>query len=460
VTARRAGAAAVTAMLAAVALTAPDPAAASGIAYIKEHNVWLSSPDGSVQRQVTTDGTPARHYNWPSQADDGTILAKLGDYFVRMRPDGTRIGDPVPGIGSDVQHSGNLTVMAGPAAPRISPDGTRFAYWISARSLVTCPIWNPGCSFQDTDYTLVSRVDRFTPPEEFGAVRDYRDPSWIDNDRLLVTNHGAGLKEGAISQVGAGEPGILPWYDNPPWVSYIGQSELARSGDKLATLGGSESFGPAMKELYLYGVSGYPAPPEPRCMIDEAAPPSRKFLQPAWSPEGDELAVGESDGIHVFGNIPDLRTATVDCGQITERVLLDGSAAFWSPVSVQGPPPPPPPPGPPVPPVPPTDPAPPLMTDVAVVKRQKGSVVRVRLRVLAARSTVRARLRGRAGRRVMGSATEQVATPGPLALDVPLNRRGRKAMRAAGRLRLSLRLAVVGADGSRATARRPVVLRG
>jgi hypothetical protein len=187
VTARRAGLAAVAALLAAVALTAPEPASASSIAYIKEHNVWLSSPDGSVQRQVTTDGTPARHYNWPSQADDGTILAKLGDYFVRMRPDGARIGDPVPGIGSDIQHSGNLTVMAGPAAPRISPDGTRFAYWISARSLVTCPVWNPGCSFRDTDYTVVSRVDRFTAPEEFGAVRDYRDPSWIGNDRLLVT---------------------------------------------------------------------------------------------------------------------------------------------------------------------------------------------------------------------------------------------------------------------------------
>jgi hypothetical protein len=61
---------------------------------------------------------------------------------------------------------------------------------------------------------------------------------------------------------------------------------------------------------------------------------------------------------------------------------------------------------------------------------------------------------------VMGSATERVATPGPLVLEVPLNRRGRKAMRAGGRLRLSLRLAVVGPEGSRATARRPVVLRG
>lgn len=64
----------------------PGTAAASSIAFIKDDNVWLTSPDGSRQRQVTTDGTDARGYYWPSQADDGTILAKLGDHFVRIRP--------------------------------------------------------------------------------------------------------------------------------------------------------------------------------------------------------------------------------------------------------------------------------------------------------------------------------------------------------------------------------------
>jgi hypothetical protein len=107
------------------------------------HNVWLTSPDGSRQRQVTTDGTASRAYNWPSQADDGTILAKYGDLFVRLRPDGTKLGEPIPAVGSDIRHSGSMTVMAGPAEPKISPDGSRFAYWISARNLDTCPIWTP-----------------------------------------------------------------------------------------------------------------------------------------------------------------------------------------------------------------------------------------------------------------------------------------------------------------------------
>ena len=69
------------------------------------------------------------------------------------------------------------------------------------------PDLGPGCSYQDTDYTIVSRVDRFTQPEELGVVRDYRDPSRIDDGNLLVFNYGLGVKAGAISPVGQDEAG-------------------------------------------------------------------------------------------------------------------------------------------------------------------------------------------------------------------------------------------------------------
>ena len=440
------------AALVVLALTLPPATAgASSIAYISNHNIWLTSPDGSRQKQVTTDGTPTRRYNWPSQADDGTILAKLGDHFVRLRPDGTKLGVPVPAVGSDVQHSGNLTVMAGPSAPRISPDGTRFAYWLSARSLVTCPIWDPHCSFRDTDYTLVSRVDRFTPPEEFGAVRDYRDPSWIGNDRLLVMNYGLGVKEGAISQVGAGEAGLLQWFDPPAGLPYIGQGALSRPGDKLATLAGTDAFGPAQEQLFLYGVSsGYPTPPEPKCYVATAAPPSGKFLIPSWSPDGTELAVGESDGIHIYGNIPDLRTPDPNCAQITERVLVHGSAPAWGPADMPGTGPPPPPPS-------TSSPTTRPISHLTMERRQAGRAVRIRLRTRTANSIIRARLLRR--KTLMGSATKHAARAGTLSLTVPLNRRGRAALNRHRRLRLTVRVTATAPGTSPVMASRKVTLR-
>jgi hypothetical protein len=436
----------------ALALILPGSAMASSIAFVKDDNVWLSSPDGSRQRQVTTDGTASRAYNWPSQADDGTILAKYGDLFVRLRPDGTKLGEPIPAIGSDIRHSGSMTVMAGPAEPKISPDGTRFAYWISARNLDTCPIWLPGCSYSDTDMAIVSRVDRFTDPAEFGAVRSYRDPSWIGNDRLLVFNHGLGVKEAAISPVGAGEPGLLQWFDPPSGIPQIGTGEMSRQGDKLVALAGS-SIGGAQETVYLYGVSApHPTPPEAKCVISEAAPPSGKFMQPSWSPDGTALALLESDGIHVFENIPDLRAASPNCGQITDRLLVRGSAPGWGPADV------------------PTGSAaggqprgnarPPAsaMTALTVARRQKGRTVRVRVGVAAAGSTVKVRLLGQR-KRLMGSATKVAQKAGTFKVTVKLNRNGRSALRRARTLKLSVSVAVTGPGRAPVSATRPVTLR-
>lgn len=53
------------------AATAASAASAASIVFIKGGKVWLASPDGSLQRQVTTGGG----WDAPSQADHGTILA-------------------------------------------------------------------------------------------------------------------------------------------------------------------------------------------------------------------------------------------------------------------------------------------------------------------------------------------------------------------------------------------------
>jgi hypothetical protein len=61
----------IAALTAALFLIAAAPAAADSIAYIKDGNVWLSTPDGGRQYQVTSAGG----YSYVSQADDGTMIA-------------------------------------------------------------------------------------------------------------------------------------------------------------------------------------------------------------------------------------------------------------------------------------------------------------------------------------------------------------------------------------------------
>ena len=73
-----------------VFLVAASPAAADSILFVRDGNVWISTPDGSTERPLTAGGG----FSSPSMADDGTIVALRGRSFVRLRPDGAAIGMP------------------------------------------------------------------------------------------------------------------------------------------------------------------------------------------------------------------------------------------------------------------------------------------------------------------------------------------------------------------------------
>src|SRR3954454_8501680 len=102
-----------------VALVLPTVAAADSIVYVKDGNVWLSSPDASKQYQVTFDGG----YSSPSQANDGTIAAIHARQLVRL----DRSGHVLSAI--DAIGTGNNANFYGPYEARISPDGSKIAYW-------------------------------------------------------------------------------------------------------------------------------------------------------------------------------------------------------------------------------------------------------------------------------------------------------------------------------------------
>src|SRR4051794_41722431 len=71
------------------------PALAANIVYTKDHNVFVTSPDGGIQRQITTNGAVDNSYRSPTEKDDGTIVVPHSSKFWWLFGlDGTSRGGP------------------------------------------------------------------------------------------------------------------------------------------------------------------------------------------------------------------------------------------------------------------------------------------------------------------------------------------------------------------------------
>jgi hypothetical protein len=418
-------------LVALVLLAIPASAVASSIVLVRDGDVFLVTPDGGFERRLTVGGG----YDSPSMADDGTIVALRGRSFVRLRGDGSMIGAPVAAVGGD------WIVARGPFDPRVSPDGLRIAYWFTGRRRFCLPI-DPSCSVQDSDVTAYAHADRVTDPLELGAVRAYREPSWLGAARAVLFRSTAGTGETvAVNRVGGGESERQGWFSYDDGTQ-LGQGQVSHGSDKLAVLAGQDA-------IHLLGLSAPPpVVPALRCIIGGG-----RFSAPTWSPDGSMLAWAEGDGVHVAGPVPDLRAPVPDCRVIRERRVAAGSDPFWGPIDVPGAP----------------AAAPPAagrpaarrpgraFSALRVARRQRGRAVRLRLRVARGPARVDARLT--LGARQVGHKVVRRAGKGTLRMRVPLNRSARRALVLRGRLNLRLRIAVSAPERARAIARRRVTLR-
>ena len=112
-------------VVAPVVLLAAAPAArADTIVFRRGTDVWRMAPDGSAQTPLTGG---ERRYEWPSAADDGTIVAsdETGRLW-RMTLDGVALGAPDPDRGHR-RHRGRARGDADPRAdlPRRRADRLR-----------------------------------------------------------------------------------------------------------------------------------------------------------------------------------------------------------------------------------------------------------------------------------------------------------------------------------------------
>jgi WD40-like Beta Propeller Repeat len=319
----------------AVPAIAAEAASADSVVYAKQGNLFLTSPDGAKSYQLTFDGG----YSSPSQAANGTIGALRYGQLVRLNRSGQLLNAPINAMGSPGRASS--AGIGGPYEPRISPDGTRFAYYFYVQT-----------SFDDLEnnirwidtgsYSTWTYADHFTSPvSESEYDRSVAQPEWLTNDRLMAAT---GPYINMVTwKLGTGHGYTYQasqwWFTlvNPPdeWgVSaphYYADPALSADGSRLAMTdgGGDQSDmvlastnGPAWvgeppypEVDYVNMQSDVPAP-TPRCQTNTGA-----YSNPTWSRDSSMVAYASGDGVHVM-TVP----ADFDCSKLSDRLIVPGGS--------------------------------------------------------------------------------------------------------------------------------------
>lgn len=194
----------------AAALIAAPAAKADSISYIKDGDVYLTTPDGAQTHRVTASGG----YSSASQSDDGRIVALKGRRIQLLDRWGTVQADFTP-VGSGT--AGTIT-FNGPFDPAISPDGTRIAYGF----YVQYTHGDPGCGlpggcweghlYAGTGYSPSSGPAEWTDAA-FAPNYGRTDPSWIDNSRTLISGPASAyLSHTGIDTLGDDKHEAAKWF--------------------------------------------------------------------------------------------------------------------------------------------------------------------------------------------------------------------------------------------------------
>ena len=306
----------------ALALLSAGPVAADSIVYEKQNNIWIANPDGSGQYQVTTDGTAARPYGDPSQADDGTIVAGQGQEIVKLRQNGQALARFNPPATTD---SAGQYIDGVPQDLSVSPDGSKVAF---SYYQYGCP---PGVSCGARTVLLYSSTSAATPVAQYG--KQYRrNASWVSNNRILA--FGGYQSQVNLDSPGGGNDDDQHWFDDedlhrPP--TDLGDGELSRQGDRLVTL---RNYG-ADTHMQFYAVSGnvqggaVPGPPAEACFSGKDA----GLDSPTWSHNGRAVAFAVSTGIELMA-LPSVTPGNCSGAGSSRLVIPGGAEPDFGPAAV------------------------------------------------------------------------------------------------------------------------------
>jgi len=315
------------ALCAAVAvLFGTGTAQASSLVYIKDYNVWLANPDGTGQRQITTDGFKELPYESPSQADDGTILAGRGLKFAKFDRQGNRIGPLLPSI---LVGKPATALAIGPFDPKLSPDGHTLVYWIGTWS----EWFDYGSNITWTDPKEAVIWQDADTGAQLGFTMFYQDPSWLQDSRHALLSQPANRLAAQIvgSAVGGSHNDVTHIFtdsDSKPAGEYysqdVGDPELTPAGDKLVALRGFSG-----ETIRFYDTrSGRPV--VSGCYLGN--PVGGSAADPTWAPDGRAVAWAEGDGVW---STPVGALDSTDCSWGKPRLIIAGaSQPDWGPAAV------------------------------------------------------------------------------------------------------------------------------
>jgi len=416
-----------------IALACGAPAAsADSIAYVNktDGNIYLTTPDGSRQYQVTTSGG----YSDVSQADDGTMIGLKGVRLNKLSRDGQVLADfdtPV----SDTRPAPSKTFY-GPFDPAISPDGTKVAYTYYYMTQSQ----NPGC-FPPTCVVAINEAgtgysysDRQTSWDEpgLGYHSGWRHPSWVDNDMTVISNPShlpnRDIILDRISDGGNGHGNmVMNWTtdaaDKNPHVSGV---DISRDRRKLAYQSGENDSTLTVSYVPVFPTSwkdGDPNTDEIHVCYRYGSPVGGAFGVPTFSPDGNAIAYHDGAGVHVAAVPPLAADCTMEGATPTPPVVIPNAVEpDWGPADV---------------------PAPRTQTDTKAKNDTKNVQPKTSLSVKVVSASRRAGLKlsvkvsgkgklsatAKSGAKTVGKASKTVKKAGTAALKLKVSRKGKLSVK-------------------------------